>query len=289
MLSLSQSDSVVLLPSVSGAGGARRLVASPGTDSDEDDAPWSRPAVPPSESLPAPASGPGAAAAPADAALPATLLAAVAHDLRAPLAAIKAAVSALLHDPALPAEERRALLAAIDSETDRLAGLMGQLLDLSRLEGRSVQPARDWHDVAELLAELVQRLDPRRERVVLHVPAERPLGYFDYPLVERAVSQLVDNALKYSPPAAPVEVAARIEGGRLWITVADRGPGIAPAERERIFERFYRLSAGGAGLGLGLTIARGLARAHGGDVTVAERAGGGSVFTLWLPVGEASC
>src|SRR5579875_660703 len=236
MLSLSQSDSVVLLPSVSGAGGARRLVASPGTDSDEDDAPRARPGVPPSESLPAPASGPGSAAAPADAALPATLLAAVAHDLRAPLAAI----NALLHDPALPAEERRALLAAIDSETDRLAGLMGQLLDLSRLEGRSVQPARDWHDVAELLAELVQRLDPRRERVVLHVPAERPLGYFDYPLVERAVSQLVDNAPKYSPPAAPVEVAARIEGGRLWITVADRGPGIAPAERERIFERFYR-------------------------------------------------
>jgi two-component system sensor histidine kinase KdpD len=234
-----------------------------------------------------PASGPAPAAA--DAALPATLLAAVAHDLRAPLAAIKAAVSALLHDPALPAEERRALLAAIDSETDRLAGLMGQLLDLSRLEGQSVQPARDWHDVAELLAELVQRLDPRRERVVLHVPEERPLGYFDYPLVERAVGQLVDNALKYSPASAPVEVAARIEGGRLWITVADRGPGIAPAERERVFDRFYRVAAGGAGLGLGLTIARGLARAHGGDVTVAERAGGGSVFTLWLPVGEETC
>jgi two-component system sensor histidine kinase KdpD len=219
--------------------------------------------------------------------LQAALLSSVSHDLRTPLAAIKAAVTNLLDDTvAWRAGDRGDLLRAIDEETDRLTRYVSRLLDLSRIEAGAVQPRRDWHDVEEILAGVVERLDPRGDRVLLAVRGELPVARVDYLLVEQVIANLVENALKYAPAAEPVEVAAALADGTLAIAVADRGPGVPPDEAARIFEKFYRLAGdGGApGTGLGLAIARGLARAHGGDVTLAARPGGGSVFSVYLPV-----
>jgi two-component system sensor histidine kinase KdpD len=197
------------------------------------------------------------------------LLASVSHDLRTPLASIKASITSLLDDAIVwSTDARRELLQGVDEETDRLTRFVAQLLELSRLESGAVQPRMDWHSVAEILAGVVDRLDPTGVRVRVYTDDVPALVCLDYVMVEQIVTNLVDNALKYSPPDAPVLVSARIEDARLSIQVVDRGPGIAPSDRERVFDRFYRALATRAqpGTGLGLAIARGLSRAHGGDV-----------------------
>jgi two-component system sensor histidine kinase KdpD len=220
--------------------------------------------------------------------LQAALLSSLSHDLRTPLASIKTAVTILLGGAApTQAAERRELLQGIDEETDRLTRLVCRLLDLSRIEGGAVRLQKEQCDVAELLTSLAERLDPHGDRVRLQVPADRPLARLDNLLVEQVITNLVENALKYSSPGTPVEVTAEVHEGQLRITIADRGPGIPPTEATRIFEKFYRTtaaSAGASGTGLGLAIARGLARAHGGDVSFAPRPDGGSIFIVSLPI-----
>jgi len=217
----------------------------------------------------------------------ATLLSSVSHDLRTPLTSIKAAVTSLLDEGVdWRGGDRQTLLRTIDEETDRLTRFVARLLDLSRIEAGMLQPLRDWHDVEEILAGVVERLDPSGARVRLAVPDALPLARVDYVMVEQIVTNLLDNALKYSPATAPVDVTAGVARGQLCIEVADRGPGVAPSEAARIFDKFYRAAQGdGApGTGLGLAIARGLAQAHGGDVTCAPRPEGGSLFAVRLPL-----
>ncbi len=217
----------------------------------------------------------------------ATLLSSVSHDLRTPLTSIKAAVTSLLDEGVdWRGGDRQTLLRTIDEETDRLTRFVARLLDLSRIEAGMLQPLRDWHDVEEILAGVVERLDPSGARVRLAVPDALPLARVDYVMVEQIVTNLLDNALKYSPATAPVDVTAGVARGQLCIAVADRGPGVAPSEAARIFDKFYRAAQGdGApGTGLGLAIARGLAQAHGGDVTCAPRPEGGSIFAVRLPL-----
>jgi two-component system, OmpR family, sensor histidine kinase KdpD len=217
------------------------------------------------------------------------LLSSVSHDLRTPLASIKASATNLLDEEVdWDRAARRELLQAIDEETDRLSRFVSRLLDLSRVEGGGAQPRKDWHQVGEILNDVAQHLDPEGERISLDIPGDLPLANVDYVMIEQVVANLVENALKYSPRAARIDLRAEVHDGHLWIDVADRGPGVPPGERERIFEKFYR-SAGRAsaapGTGIGLAIARGLAQAHDGDVGYAARPGGGSVFRVSLPLG----
>jgi K+-sensing histidine kinase KdpD len=219
--------------------------------------------------------------------LHAALLSSVSHDLRTPLTSIKAAVTSLLDERVdWRRADRLMLLRTIDEETDRLTRFVARLLDLSRIEAGMLQPLRDWHDVEEILAGVVERLDPRGDRVRLTVPDALPLARVDYVMVEQIVANLLDNALKYSPADDPVDVTAGAPNGQLRIEVTDRGPGIPPSEAARIFDKFYRAApgAGAPGTGLGLAIARGLAQAHGGDVTCAPRPDGGSIFAVCLPL-----
>jgi K+-sensing histidine kinase KdpD len=215
------------------------------------------------------------------------LLSSVSHDLRTPLTGIKAAVTNLLDARVdWQGDERQVLLSTIDEETDRLTRYVARLLDLSRIEAGMLQPLRDWEDVEEILAGVVERLDPAGMRVRLTAAEALPLARVDYVMVEQIVTNLIDNALKYSGAAGRVDVEAGVRDGQLYVEVADRGPGVPPSEMPRIFEKFYRATqgAGAHGTGLGLAIARGLAQAHGGEVTCAPRPDGGTIFTVRLPV-----
>jgi len=216
------------------------------------------------------------------------VLAAVSHDLRTPLAAIKASASAL-RSPQLTVTEddARELLAAIETGADRLQALVDNLLDMSRIDAGIVSPRASETWVMDLLVSAVSGVDP--ERVELDVPATLGTVFVDGGLVERVVANLVENAARHAPTGVPVRLSAARVGGDLVITVVDRGPGVAAEDRERIFESFQRLGdvPGGSGVGLGLAVARGLARSLGGDVTAEETIGGGLTMVVRVPEAPA--
>ena len=220
--------------------------------------------------------------------LQSVLLAAVSHDLRTPLAAIKTSVTSLLDTSVIWDEEARAaFLEAIDEETDRLTMMVRNLLDLSRIEGGALQPDKNWNDTGELLHAVARRFESRAEAtghaiVVLDTFAE--LAYFDYVEIEQVLSNLVENALKYTPAGTTIEVAADVTPRRARFTVSDDGPGISSVERDRIFEKFYRAGSNVRlpGTGIGLAIARGLVDAHGGRLWL-DAGTGGARFMFELP------
>ena len=213
------------------------------------------------------------------------LIASVSHDLRTPLTTIKA----LAHDMA--GLDDRAIV--IEEEADRLNRLVADLLELSRIEGGALPLAIALNPVDDLVGALVQRvsgiLEGRELEIELEEGGTLLVGRFDFVQALRILVNLVENAHKYSPPAAPVGLMARRNDGRIEVTVADRGPGVPEVERERIFEPFYRppgTPPDVGGTGLGLAIARKLAVAQGGMLTCAPRPGGGSVFLLTLPAAD---
>jgi two-component system sensor histidine kinase KdpD len=218
------------------------------------------------------------------------LLSSVSHDLRTPLAVITGAATGLRDaGDAMPAETRHELADTIAEEATRLNRLVGELLDMTRLESGAMALRREWHSLAEVVGGVLERLErtePGRH-VALRADADLPLALVDEVLVGQAVHNLVENALQLSAAPLPVEVVVACDGDALTIDVLDRGPGLAPGEETRVFEKFYR--GGGRtdrhGAGLGLTIARGLAEAHGGTLTAHTRPGGGADFRLRLPVG----
>jgi len=232
--------------------------------------------------------------------LKSALLSSVSHDLRTPLAGIKAAASSLLQDDVRWSEEERRLFAAdIDTEADRLTRLVSNLLDLSRIEAGALVPDREWEDAGELVDRVVRRLEPRLadHPVVRDGDGALPPVRLDAVQIEQVLTNLIENAAKYSPRGAPITVSTAVEerdGARsLRIGVADRGPGIPPPERDKIFDKFYRI-AGSArragGTGMGLAIVKGLVEAHGGRVAVAgpsTGAGHGSTFVVTLPIEES--
>jgi two-component system sensor histidine kinase KdpD len=215
-------------------------------------------------------------------------LAAVSHDLRTPLAAIKASSSALL-DTSVDwgPEARDELLSAIDGETDRLTLMVSNLLDLSRIEGGALRPDKDWHDIGELLADTQVRLLRQTEDHPLTIEAEPglPVVSFDYVEIAQVVLNLIGNAAKYSPAGAPILVTARSAGNEIQISVQDRGMGIPPERLPHIFETFYRAHERGpvAGSGIGLAICKGLVEAHGGRIWAQSRVGEGTTVTFSLP------
>jgi len=214
------------------------------------------------------------------------LLASVSHDLRTPLTTIKA----LAHAIRVEGDERAAV---IEAETDRLTRVVGDLLDLSRLQGGALRLDVQLTAADELLEGVAQVMTgvPGVERLRMSLDPAEPLlvGRFDLVHSTRALANLVINALAYGGHDTPVDVTARRDGAWLAFAVADRGPGIPEPEREKIFESFQRgagISPEVRGTGLGLSIARRLAEAQAGTLVVTPRAGGGSVFTLRLPAAD---
>ncbi|MFF3249953.1 DUF4118 domain-containing protein [Actinacidiphila glaucinigra] len=217
------------------------------------------------------------------------LLAAVSHDLRTPLAAIKAAVSSLRSDDVAWSEEDEAeLLEGIEEGADRLDNLVGNLLDMSRLQTGTVTPLIREVDLDEVVPKALRGVPDGS--VALDVPETLPMVSVDPGLLERSVANIVENAVKYSPAGAQVLVAASALGGHVDLRVVDRGPGVPDAAKERIFEPFQRYGDAprGNGVGLGLAVARGFADAMGATLQPEDTPGGGLTMVLTLPAAPGS-
>ncbi|MGW1068607.1 ATP-binding protein [Streptomyces aureus] len=209
------------------------------------------------------------------------LLAAVSHDLRTPLAGIKAAVSSLRSDDVAWSDEDRAeLLEGIEDGADRLDHLVGNLLDMSRLQTGTVTPLFREIDLDEVVP--MALLGVPEGSVDLDIPESLPMVAVDAGLLERAVANLVENAVKYSPPDARVLVAASAMADRVEVRVVDRGPGVPDEAKDRIFAPFQRYGDAprGTGVGLGLAVARGFAEAMGGTLNAEDTPGGGLTMVL---------
>ncbi len=225
--------------------------------------------------------------------LQSALLNSISHELRTPLVSITGALSTLLADAGqLDAETERSLVENAHEEAGRLNQLVGNLLDMTRLEAGALHVHLEPCDVQDVigaaLGQLGARLHNREVRV--DIPADMPLVPLDFVPIVQVLVNLLDNALKYSPPDQPIDVLVRTQRGQVEIAVADRGPGIPADDLERIFDRFYRLQHPGSlgGTGLGLSICRGIVEAHGGAIRAQNRPGGGARFTLTLPMGGAA-
>jgi two-component system sensor histidine kinase KdpD len=213
----------------------------------------------------------------------------ISHELRTPLAASTSAASALADADGASPEQRRALLGEIHEANSRLNRIVGNLLDVARLESGKVRPNLDWHDARDVVQTTLRELERELagRRVTLELPAEPTLVRFDFSLVEHALANLLLNAAAHTPPGTPIEMRAQFADENLALSVADRGPGIPADVLPRIFEKFFRApGAPAGGSGLGLTIAKGFVEAHGGTIAAANRPGGGAIFTLNLPQAE---
>ena len=217
------------------------------------------------------------------------LLSSVSHDLRTPLTAITGATSTLLEeDVRLDAPTRHALLQTVHQEADRLHRLVSNVLAMTRLEAGAIQVHTEWQPLEEVVGAALMRLEvPLRDRpLTTHLPADLPLVPLDGVLIEQVLINVLDNALKYTPPGSPLSLAAWTTDGAMTVEVADQGPGLPPGEEQRVFDKFYRAQRPGAasGAGLGLTICRGIMAAHGGQIWAENRSGGGTALRFTLPL-----
>jgi len=215
-----------------------------------------------------------------------SLLSAVSHDLRTPLAAITGAGSALRDEGGdLGPAERRELIETLCEEAERLERLVANLLDMTRLEAGALEVKREWVPVEELVGSALGRIEGRLDGrpVVTAIPPDLPLAPVDPVLFEHALVNLLENALKYTPHPSGIRVEARREGADVKVTVADEGPGLPGGEEEKVFEKFYR--AGGSiqrGFGLGLPICRAIVTAHGGRIWAETTPPRGTAFHFTL-------
>jgi len=213
------------------------------------------------------------------------ILRAVSHDLRTPLASIKASATSLLQeDIDWAPEARHQFLATIDEEADRLNVLVGNLLDMSRLETGALDVTLRPVALEETVALALASLSEPTDQVVVEVSESLPPAAADPVLLERVVANVVANALRVSPPDQPVRIHAGEAAGRLDLRIIDRGPGVRADDRERIFEPFQRLGdrASGTGVGLGLAVARGFTAAMGGELALEDTPGGGLTAVISL-------
>jgi two-component system sensor histidine kinase KdpD len=215
----------------------------------------------------------------------------VSHDLRTPLATIRAAAGTLADpDLNLRPDERRSAAAAIDQEADRLNRLVTDLLDMSRIQGGAMVPEIEIYPLSELVAPAVERASSAAggRAIGMDLPAELPAVRVDAVLLDRIVSNLLDNATKHAQPPAPIRVSATTPGnGTVLLTVEDGGPGVPDAALGRLFDRFSTIRPRGGterrGVGLGLAIVRGLAEVMGAGVRATRGELGGLAVTLSLP------
>jgi signal transduction histidine kinase len=241
------------------------------------------------------------------------LLSSVSHDLRTPLMVIKAAVTGLLQE-GLQWDEAllRETLQDINEETDRLTTLVSALLEMSLIQGGALRLQTEWCDLAEIIHTVLDRMQKvtGRHQILYDVAAPLPLIQGDFMQLDRVLSNLIENAVKYSPEGSEIRVTASLAETEVQVAVSDQGYGVPPEDRERIFEKFYRVrqwrpypprasdSKHGlmgqappalvGGSGLGLAICRGIVQAHHGRIWVEPRAEGGSRFVFTLPVEQSA-
>jgi two-component system sensor histidine kinase KdpD len=219
-----------------------------------------------------------------------SLLSSVSHDLRTPLATITGAASVLLGtDGRMDDTTKRELLESVRDEAERLNRLVQNLLEMTRLESGALQLHRDWHPVEEIVGAALRRLGKRLagRRIDVRLAPDLPLVLMDDVLVEQILINLLDNALKYTPPGTAIGITGTVSDGRITVEVADHGPGLRPGEEERVFDKFYRSPRGSErGAGLGLAICKGIVQAHGGRVWAHALPEGGAAFFFTLPVTE---
>jgi two-component system, OmpR family, sensor histidine kinase KdpD len=218
------------------------------------------------------------------------ILHAISHDLRSPLTAITTAGSALALG--VSDAERAELIEVIETESARLAKLVDDLLDLSRIESGAVAPQADWCDLHDVVASAAAHASGEHP-IEFRLPAELPLVRADAAQLERVFSNLIENAVKFSPAGAPVRITGGASAGRVAVRVADQGSGIPRRYRSQVFEPFFRgrggtgsgdSSAGGPGSGLGLAICRGFVEANGGRIVLQTGRDTGTIFTVSFPV-----
>lgn len=217
------------------------------------------------------------------------LLAMVSHDFRSPLASIKASAGAYLQNEASwDSQALRELHEGIIREADRLNGVIGNLLTMSRLDADAWKPARERTSIWEVIEAARAGLsDEQNRRITVQYEPELPDAWLDPVQMGQVLHNLLDNALKYSAPETPVEIRTRLQDQQLVIEILDRGPGLPTGAEQQVFERFYRapgLQEGPvSGVGLGLSVCQGLVEAHGGVLAATNREGGGAVFRICLP------
>jgi two-component system, OmpR family, sensor histidine kinase KdpD len=213
------------------------------------------------------------------------LLSSVSHDLRTPLAVVTGAASTLL-EADLGEEDRKELTGSILSEADRLNRLVQNLLDMTRVESGKLEVKKQWLPLEEVVGSALvraERLIGARD-VTTNLPREMTLVPIDSILIEQVLLNLIDNAVKHTPPGGPIHIEARMRETAVEIEVADRGPGLSDEDAPKVFDKFHRGGAKHAGAGLGLTICRGIVIAHGGEIWVTRREGGGASFHFTLPL-----
>ena len=214
------------------------------------------------------------------------LLAAVSHDLRTPLASAKAAVGCLRsRDIELTAEDYDELLTTAEESLDLLTRLVASLLDMSRLQAGAVPVVPRPADLREIITRALGDVGPQARAVRRSIPPGLPPVLVDPPIMERVIANLTANALRYSPGGSPPLLTARARGTRVEVRVADRGPGVPQADRDRMFVPFQRLGDTGSttGVGLGLTVSRGLTEAMRGTLEPEETPGGGLTMVISVP------
>lgn len=218
-----------------------------------------------------------------------SLLSAVSHDLRTPLAAIAGAGSSLSQAfGSLDSHTRAELLDTICDESDRLARLVENLLQMTRLSGGRINVNRQWQPVEEVIGSALHRLGPRLggHGVDVQIPDDLPLGHFDDVLVELLLVNLLDNAVKYSDENSPITIRVEQSGSRIAVKVSDRGRGLIDGDQRRVFDMFYRgadAKSDRRGTGLGLAICKAIVTAHGGTIAATNRPGGGTMVRFDLP------
>lgn len=214
-----------------------------------------------------------------------TLLSSISHDLRTPLSAITGAATTLLQDDVeIDKHNRTELLRTIQEEADRLNRVIRNVLDMTRLESGAITINKEWQSLDEIVGVVLNRLENRLDDhpLTVKLPGNLPLIPFDGLLIEQVLTNLFDNALKYTPAGTPLELSASESLYLVTVELADQGPGIPDGDEERIFEKFVRGRSTGGGVGLGLAICRTIINAHGGRIWAENRPGGGTVFRFTL-------
>ncbi|KJS83653.1 MAG: hypothetical protein JM58_12310 [Peptococcaceae bacterium BICA1-8] len=217
----------------------------------------------------------------------------ISHELRTPLASIIGAVTSLLDEGELfSKKDKKSLLSTVNESAQRMNRLVGNLLDMARLESGMMKLKWEWCDLQEIIGVAIRRLQDflQDRKLVIDLPNNLPLIKVDFTLLEQVLVNLLDNAIKYSPLESEIKISVTIETENIKINIIDKGPGIADDDRERVFDKFYRLYSPQhvTGTGLGLSICKGIIEAHGGSIWVESFDGNGSQFTFTLPLDESS-